>query len=76
MFESEGAKVALEECVGGHRCLKQMLEGKADLATVGDIPIVFNSFQRLDFGSKSLNKLAAGRHHLTYAEASCCSTSF
>lgn len=48
-FAEEGLEVQVADCIGGHRCLRQVLEGKADVATVGDLPIVFNSFERSDF---------------------------
>ena len=48
-FASEGVDVRLSDCTGGHRCLKQLLENQADLATAGDLPIVFNAFERTDF---------------------------
>ncbi len=48
-FAAEGIDVRLSDCTGGHRCIKQLLENKADLATSGDLPIVFNAFERNDF---------------------------
>jgi ABC-type nitrate/sulfonate/bicarbonate transport system substrate-binding protein len=48
-FAAEGIDVRLSECTGGHRCLKQLLEDQADLATTSELPIVFNSFERTDF---------------------------
>ncbi len=48
-FQDEGLKVRFTECVGGHRCLKLMLDGQVDVATAGDTPVMFNSFQRTDF---------------------------
>ena len=49
-FQDAGLKVRFTECVGGHRCLRLMLDGQVDAATAGDTPVVFNSFQRSDFG--------------------------
>lgn len=48
-FKAEGLDVQLTECVGGHRCLRQVLDGQADLATSGDLPIVVNSFSNANF---------------------------
>lgn len=48
-FAAEGLSVRLVDCVGGHRCLRLALDGQADVATAGDTPIVFNSFQTSDF---------------------------
>jgi len=48
-FQDQGLKVRFTECVGGHRCLKLMLDGQVDVATAGDAPVMFNSFERADF---------------------------
>ncbi len=48
-FADEGLDLRLSDCTGGHRCLKQLLDDQADLATAGDLPVVFNSFERPDF---------------------------
>ncbi len=48
-FAAEGLDVQVDECLGGQRCLKSVLEGRADLATVGDLPIALNSFDRTDY---------------------------
>ena len=45
-FEKEGLSVAMTDCVGGHRCLKMLLDGKAEMATVGDVPLMFGGFQK------------------------------
>ena len=49
MFEDAGLRVNVIECPTGQRCMKMVLEGAADVATVGDTPIVFNSFSSSDF---------------------------
>lgn len=49
MFAAEGLDVKVIECVSGARCMKTMLDGDADVATVADTPIVFRSFERSDF---------------------------
>lgn len=48
-FSDEGLDVKVTDCTGGHRCMKQLLDGHSDLATAGDLPIVFNSFDRTDY---------------------------
>jgi NitT/TauT family transport system substrate-binding protein len=48
-FAEQGLDVKLAACEGGYRCLKEMLAGRADIATVGDLPIVLNSFERTDY---------------------------
>lgn len=48
-FAAEGLEVKLNECLGGHRCLRQVLDGQADVATVGDLPVVMNSFSSNDY---------------------------
>lgn len=48
-FKSEGLEVRLQDCVGGHRCLASVIEGKADIATSADTPIMFRSFDSADF---------------------------
>jgi NitT/TauT family transport system substrate-binding protein len=49
MYGAEGLDVKVIECVSGARCMKTMLDGDADLATVADTPIIFRSFERNDF---------------------------
>lgn len=48
-FADEGLKVQVTDCVGGHRCLRLMLDGGADVATAGDVPIMFSAFTSNDF---------------------------
>ncbi|MEO8134550.1 MAG: ABC transporter substrate-binding protein [Betaproteobacteria bacterium] len=48
-FASEGVAVRTQECIDGRRCMKLLLDGKAQLATAGDLPIVFGSFEQTDF---------------------------
>ena len=48
-FAAEGVKVRINEVVGGHRTMQQLLEGSADLATSSEAVVMFNSFQRNDF---------------------------
>lgn len=48
-FKMRGVDVVLVKCVGGNRCMKNMLGGQTDLATATELPVVFNSFERSDF---------------------------
>jgi NitT/TauT family transport system substrate-binding protein len=48
-FALEKVELTFIECVGGHRCLRNMLEGRAELATASELPVVFNSFERTDY---------------------------
>ncbi|WP_020410845.1 ABC transporter substrate-binding protein [Hahella ganghwensis] len=38
-FKAEGLNVEVRECLGGHRCMKELLEGRADFATCSDMVI-------------------------------------
>lgn len=44
-FADEGLGVRLEPCIGGHRCMRQVIDGRAHLATVADVPIALNAFE-------------------------------
>lgn len=48
-FQKRGVNVEFVSCVGGNRCLKNMLEGQTQLSTATELPVVFNSFLRNDF---------------------------
>jgi len=48
-FAAEGVQLAINEVVGGHRTMQQLLEGSADLATSSEAVVMFKSFQRSDF---------------------------
>lgn len=48
-FAAEGVNIALRECIGGHRCIKLMLDGELPLATSSEMPVMFNSIERPDF---------------------------
>lgn len=48
-FASEGLAVRLVDCVGGHRCIRTMLDGQASLATSSEMPVMINSLRRSDF---------------------------
>ncbi len=48
-FQKRGVNVEFVHCIGGNRCVKNMLEGQTELATATELPVVFNSFLRNDF---------------------------
>lgn len=48
-FAQEGVQVATRDCIGGHRCIKLMLDGEVDLATASEMPVMVNSLGRSDF---------------------------
>ena len=48
-FQKRGVNVEFVNCVGGNRCVKNMLDGQTDLSTATELPVVFNSFTRKDF---------------------------
>nr|WP_294887111.1 ABC transporter substrate-binding protein [uncultured Limnobacter sp.] len=48
-FQKRGVNVEFVNCIGGNRCVKNMLEGQTELATATELPVVFNSFIRSDF---------------------------
>ena len=48
-FAAEGLELRMVECVSGARCLAEVLDGSADLATSAGTPIVLRSFGRSDF---------------------------
>ncbi len=45
-FTAEGLALKVDEVIGGHRSLQQVMEGSADLATCSEAVVMFNSFQR------------------------------
>jgi NitT/TauT family transport system substrate-binding protein len=47
-FAAAGLKVTLLDCIGGHRCLKLVIDGQAQLATAADLPIVLRSMEQDD----------------------------
>jgi len=49
LFEAEGVTVDAVDCNTGKECLRLMLQGKAQLATVADLPIVLAAFDRQRF---------------------------
>jgi ABC-type nitrate/sulfonate/bicarbonate transport system substrate-binding protein len=47
-FAEERLDVAITDCVGGARCLRQVLDDKADLATTSEMPVVLQAFAQND----------------------------
>ncbi len=47
-FADEHLDVTIADCVGGTRCLRQLLDGKADLATTSEMPVVLQAFVHPD----------------------------
>lgn len=48
-FAQEGVQVTIKDCSGGKQCLARALSGEQHLATVSELPLMFNSFSRKDF---------------------------
>ena len=48
-FDKRGVNVEFVSCIGGNRCVRNMLAGETDLSTATELPVVFNSFTRNDF---------------------------
>ena len=47
-FADERLEVAITDCIGGTRCLRQVLDDKADLATTSEMPVVLRAFAHAD----------------------------
>ena len=47
-FADEGLEVTLADCIGGTRCLRQVLDDKADVATTSEMPVVLQAFAHAD----------------------------
>ncbi|MGK2907408.1 MAG: ABC transporter substrate-binding protein [Desulfuromonadales bacterium] len=48
-FRSEGLSLDINEVIGGHRAMQEVLEGKSDLCTSSESVVMFNSFKTSDF---------------------------
>jgi len=48
-FQKRGVNVEFVKCIGGNRCVRNMLAGETELSTATELPVVFNSFTRNDF---------------------------
>jgi NitT/TauT family transport system substrate-binding protein len=47
-FADEQLAVTIDDCIGGPRCLRRLLDGQADVATMSEMPVVLHSFVRAD----------------------------
>ena len=47
-FADEHLDVVIADCIGGTRCLRQLLDDKADLATSSEMPVVLQAFAHSD----------------------------
>ncbi|MCK9685116.1 ABC transporter substrate-binding protein [Scleromatobacter humisilvae] len=47
-FADERLEVAITDCIGGTRCLRQLLDDQADLATTSEMPVVLHAFAQPD----------------------------
>ena len=47
-FADEQLEVAIADCIGGSRCLRLVLDDKADLATASEMPVVLQAFAHAD----------------------------
>ncbi len=47
-FADEHVEVIITDCVGGARCMRQLLDDKADLATTSEMPVVLQAFAHGD----------------------------
>ncbi len=47
-FAAEGLDVTIADCIGGTRCLRQLLDGQADVATTSEMPVVLQAFAQAD----------------------------
>jgi NitT/TauT family transport system substrate-binding protein len=48
-FEEQGLDLACEDYVSGKRAMAALLEGRVEVASVAQVPVVFAAFQRQDF---------------------------
>jgi len=47
-FADEQLDVSFTDCIGGTRCLRQVLDDKAELATTSEMPVVLQGFAHAD----------------------------
>jgi len=47
-FADEHLDVAIADCIGGTRCLRLLLDDKADIATTSEMPVVLQAFEHAD----------------------------
>jgi len=48
-FAAEGVNLKINDVIGGHRTMQQLLDGTADLATSSEAVVMFNSFKDNNF---------------------------
>lgn len=48
-FAEEGVDLQVVDCVGGPSCMRELLEGRADLATASEMTAAFSAFDRSDY---------------------------
>lgn len=48
-FKEQGLDAKFIDTIGGHRCLKKVLAGEADMGTVSDYPVMIQGFKRNDY---------------------------
>lgn len=48
-FKKHNVKVEVHDCPTGAKCLASMLDGKVDMATATELPVVLAGFKRQDF---------------------------
>lgn len=48
-FAAEGVQAHIVDCIGGQRCMLALFDGRAQLATASDLPVMFSSFERADY---------------------------
>ena len=49
-FKEQGLQVKIKKFNGGHRSIKALFSGEADVATSSEAVVMFNSYDRSDFG--------------------------
>ena len=47
-FRDEGLDVQIDDCIGGLRCLRRLLDGQAEFAATSEMPVVLHAFERGD----------------------------
>ncbi len=63
-FEAEGLAVKVRHCSIGRVCLKLLLDGQAQVATVADTPIALASFSHKDFAVIATTTLSGRENQL------------
>ncbi len=61
LFTKYGVDPVLKDCIGGVPCMTGMFEGKYDMATSSELPVVFFSFERTDFSI--VTTFVTNKHH-------------